>query len=229
MKAYCITLYGHDYSEAVSERCIRTAAEIGRISVEPFPAVDKDQAERVLRAKRLRWTWTTDAVRYCPVTGLRQHPYAGSLQTRIGCAMSHLLLWEKCRDLGEPILILEHDSVFLRPMPEIEFRYCCQINDPAGATRRGQWWSEQMTARGTKGVHAKTWVTRPAERIPDGLAGNSAYLIRPHAAQELIDLVHELGVWPNDATMCAQLCPDLEEYYPFVTRVEQTVSTTRGE
>ena len=226
MKAFCITLAGHEYSEAVSRRCIQSAADVGGIEVWPFWAVGPEAAGEAMRCRSLRWTWTTEGVRHCPITGLRQHPYGGSVAARIGCAMSHLLLWEMCVSLAEPILVLEHDAVIVRRMPEFEFSSICQINDPAGATRRGEWWSEQMRRRGVTGVQPKTWVTNPRERIPDGLAGNSAYVIQPQAAQALIDLYRELGVWPNDATMCAQLVPDLEEYYPFITRVEQGMSTT---
>lgn len=86
-----------------------------------------------------------------------------------------------------------------------------------------------MIKRGGQGVFEKTWVTTLEERhIPDGLAGNSAYVIKPWAAQELVDKYYELGVWPNDATMCKQIFPYLEEYYPFVTKVVQTKSTTIG-
>ena len=103
------------------------------------------------------------------------------------------------------------------------------MNDPAGATRKGAWWGQQMKQRGTIGAHPKTWVTTKAERkIPDGLAGNSAYMIKPWAAKELINKFKELGVWPNDATMCKQLFPYLEEYYTFITKVNQTQSTTVG-
>jgi GR25 family glycosyltransferase involved in LPS biosynthesis len=221
LKAYCITLAGHEYSQAVAERCIRSAADVGGIHVERFRAVSAAEADSVLRVHGLRWTWM-DQER-CPTTGLRHHRYAGGA-ARIGCALSHYLLWQRCVDEDEPILVLEHDAVFIRRFEPFDFHGICQINDPLGATRRGDWWSEQMSKRGP-GVWPKTWVTRPADRIPDGLAGNSAYVIQPHAARELIALYHELGVWPNDATMCAQLV-DLEEHYPFITRAEQAVSTT---
>ena len=61
---------------------------------------------------------------------------------------------------------------------------------------------------------------------PDGLAGNSAYVIHPEAAYEMMSLFRVYGVWPNDATMCIQLYPELYELYPFVTRVESKQSTT---
>jgi hypothetical protein len=84
-----------------------------------------------------------------------------------------------------------------------------------------------MARRGSEGVFEKTWIRKPNERqIPDGLAGNSAYMIKPWSAQELIIKFYELGIWPNDATICKQIFPYLEEYYPFITKVNQTQSTT---
>jgi GR25 family glycosyltransferase involved in LPS biosynthesis len=139
--------------------------------------------------------------------------------------MSHYLLWRRCTSLDEPILILEHDAVFIRELPDFEFKGICQINDPKGGGRNGRRLSEQMKRKGVVGVQPKTSNTNDP-RIPDGLAGNSAYVIKPFAAQELINKYHELGVWPNDATMCIQLFPYLEEYYPFITRVEQEISTS---
>jgi GR25 family glycosyltransferase involved in LPS biosynthesis len=149
------------------------------------------------------------------------HRYGGGM-ARVGCAMSHFLLWLQC---DEPTLILEHDAVFVRPWAEFDFDHVCMVNDPDGATRRGAWWSAAMRNRGP-GVYPKTWVTSPADRVPDGLAGNSAYVIKPHAAQALCDLYRRVGVWPNDATMCEQLMPGLQECFPFITKVEQTQSTT---
>jgi hypothetical protein len=176
-----------------------------------------------MQAQGLKWTWGEGT---CPTTGLQMHRYGGG-DARVSCAMSHLELWAICALMNEPILILEHDAVFERPLPDFDFNHICQINDPTGATRRGSWWTESMIRRGP-GVWPKTWVTNPAERIPDGLAGNSAYCIKPHAAKRLIDLYQTVGVWPNDATMCEQLVPGLQELFPFVTRVEQTVSTTNA-
>jgi len=223
MISFVITLEGHEYSEAKAKRCIDTAARFG-LEVQKFPAVNEHQAQRVMREQGLGWTWADNNTRitYCKQTGLRQHPY-GKLAAKIGCSMSHYLLWQRCVEASELCLILEHDAVFLRPLPEIEFNGICQINDPAGATPGGERWSKIMQERGA-GVHSKTLMM--IDKQPDGLAGNSAYLIRPWAAQELIEAFHKYGVWPNDATMCVQLFPYLQELFPFVTRVEQTMSTT---
>lgn len=230
MKAFVITIKDHEYSEQVADRCISSAAKNG-LEVEKFYGVDRERAEQVMNDFGLEWTWANNNTEecYCPKTGLRMHPYRTTdLRAVIGCAMSHFQLWRKCVELDEPIVILEHDSIFLRPFPKgVEFNGICQLNDPAGATRKGSQWSKQMKKRGGEGVFPKTWVTAENERhIPDGLAGNSAYMIKPWAAKEVIDKVYEIGVWPNDATICQQLFPYLEEYYPFITKPMQGKSTT---
>lgn len=227
MKAYVITLAGNEYSEGVAARCIRTAAEVGVIDVTKFCGVPKEASEEAMQRHHLKWAWTTDSIRYCPISGLRQHLYGGDLRALIGCTMSHYLLWKRCLEDGEPYLILEHDAVFIREFPKFEFQGICQINDPAGATRRGQFWHDAMVERGTTGVHTKTCITTETEQIPDGLAGNSAYVIKPQAARELIGKCDEVGLWPNDAIMCRQFFPYLEEFFPFVTKVIQVVSTSK--
>ncbi len=225
MKAFVITLFGHPYSESVSKRCIQTARDVGGIEVERFKAIDKSMAETVMKQNGLRWTWANDNTdeTVCPITLLSQRPYYGAnLQAKIGCAMSHYLLWQTCVELGEAILILEHDAVFIRELPAFEWDGICQINDPRGSTKRGAWWSDRMASRGP-GVFTKTHVLH--DSVPDGLAGNSAYVIKPDAAERMVSLCQRIGVWPNDALMCRQLI-DLQELYPFVTHTEQSVSTS---
>jgi len=131
----------------------------------PLLATPADIAGTVMDHLGLEWTWGDGGA------GLKHHSYGGNDQARIGCAMSHYALWKFCAALGEPIMILEHDTVFLRPFVEFDFKSACMINDPAGATPRGDWWHEQMVKRGP-GVFPKMWIFETNR--PDGLAGNSA-------------------------------------------------------
>jgi GR25 family glycosyltransferase involved in LPS biosynthesis len=223
LKAFVITLFGNEYSERKAMRCVDSFESVGEIQVSRVCATHAESAEWLMKRRGLRWTWakgnTADDV--CQYSGLKQRPY-GRLAPKIGCAMSHYLLWEQCVHSGEPYTILEHDAICVRRFDPFEFRSICQINDPKGATPKGEWWSAVMKKRGP-GVFDKTKVF--PDDVPDGLAGNSAYVIKPEAAQALIDKVHEVGLWPNDALMCRQFF-DLQELYPFVTRVEQEVSTS---
>lgn len=229
MKAFVITLKNNSYSERVADRCINSAAKFG-ISVEKYYGVDKTNAYPMMESFGLTWTWANNNTsnRICPITKLRQFPYvAADLRAKIGCAMSHYLLWKKCIELDEPILILEHDAVFINPLPDIQFNGICQINDPQGATPKGKYWHDVMVQRNKAGVFPKTRIrTGKDEMIPDGLAGNSAYMIKPWAAQELIQFVDKVGLWHNDCIINIQNQPWLEEIFPFVTVAKQTHSTS---
>lgn len=226
MKAFVITIRGHDYSESCAERCILSAKRYG-IEVEKLDAVAKDAARGVMEAHDLRWTWPNLETDTCPRTKLKRHVYyTRDYNARIGCSMSHFMLWRQCAEMNEPIMILEHDAYFLRGLPELPKRFgAIMLNDPKGATPKGGWWAKQIEAKGP-GVHPKTVVFDDGR--PDGLAGNSAYIISPLAARTCILAYQENGVWPNDATLCRQLVPGLMEVYPFVTEVRQTQSTSGG-
>jgi len=226
MKAYVITLTGNEYSEEVTQRCINSGKKYG-IEVEPFEAINIHTAPKLLKQQKLKWTWADNNTRemICPSTNLKQFPYkCKDLRIKIACSLSHYQLWRNCFYLRENILILEHDAVFIRELPEIDFNGICQINDPKGCTPGGYNWSQSMRERG-RGIWPKTLMDYKDNR-PDGLAGNSAYLIEPWAAKCLVMTFREIGIWPNDATMCIQLFPFLEEYYPFIIETKQEMSTT---
>lgn len=226
MRAYVITIPGNDYSEKCAVRCIRSAAQFG-IEVEPFDAVTKDTSRELMEHLDLHWAWPNVEADVCPLSGLKRHPYrTKDPRARAGCSMSHYMLWKRCVELQEPILILEHDAVFLRGLPELPSEFgAVMLNNPGGATPKGFLWKMAIEEKGL-GVHPKTVVFEDGR--PDGLAGNSAYVISPKAALRCIELYHELGVWPNDATLCRQLVDGLMEVYPFVTEVQQSQSTSGG-
>ncbi len=68
------------------------------------------------------------------------------------------------------------------------------------------------------------WIDTP--EIPQVIGGNSALLIKPEAAQHLLDKIREIGMWPNDALMCKQLFPWLQQAYPYYTTVQGLKSST---
>lgn len=213
MKVYVITLFGNDYSEYCAQRCIDSCNQ----PVIPFRAVQAREALEMLDSEGLLWTWGPGYF------NMEHKPYGGDHASRVGCFLSHYFLWKRCVDEG-PMLILEHDAVFVRPFYPFPFSGACQINDPRGATPKGDWWRDRMVERGS-GIWPKTRVFDDTR--PDGLAGNSAYCLLPETARMLIELVQTIGAWPNDAIMCRQLVPHLEEVYPFITEVQSQESTIR--
>ena len=78
----------------------------------------------------------------------------------------------------------------------------------------------------------KDYIQRPPvidyTHVPQGIAGNSAYIMKPSGAKKMLDLVDEYGLWPNDALMCRQLVPTLgvtKQYYTKVLGFGSTTST----
>jgi GR25 family glycosyltransferase involved in LPS biosynthesis len=101
MKSYIITLKGHELSERVSKECVAQAAKFN-IDVTVFDAI-----------------WGKDYLEHMASTGLklgRVKKYKMTLG-HYGNFFSHFYLWQKCIELNEPLIILEHDGFFIRELP----------------------------------------------------------------------------------------------------------------
>ena len=137
------------------------------------------------------------------------------------------MLWKMCIEKNEPIMILEHDAIFIRPFDDTAFMKAeCDIismNDPRGATRRAQDFHEKLQ-QGHQTI--KRVPTIDDLMVPQGLPGNSAYIIKPSGAKKMLNLVKEYGSWPNDALMCKQLIQSIASSRVYYTKVQGTPSTT---
>jgi len=101
------------------------------------------------------------------------------------------------------------------------------LNSPIGATRRAGVFHKELF--GKYGFHSVPKVNEVGEEpVPQGIAGNSAYIIKPWMAKKLLDKVREIGMWPNDALMCRELFPSMQVCWPYYTVVQGTKSTTTG-
>ena len=151
---------------------------------------------------------------------------------RMACFLSHYCLWEKTIKSGEPMLILEHDAMFIskKPIPFDDILNSgfeiIGINEPFGATRLSQAFHENVQ----KEHFCKNNVVRAPLiddiKVPQGIAGNSAYIITPKGAYTMIKLTKEHGAWPNDALMCRQLIFGLGVTKTYYTKIQRIKSTT---
>ena len=106
-------------------------------------------------------------------------------------------------------------------------------NDPSMATRKSKLYHDIILKRAQSELQSQQYTEffQPVPRIddfniPQGLAGNSAYVIKPAGAIKMIELAQEHGMWPNDALMCYQLIESLGVTRNFYTRVQGLRSTT---
>ena len=187
----------------------------------------RDVPERMM-TEGLRWTYPWNSPRHDFASGLLLSPYRTQQKAaRIACFLSHYELWKRCAADDEPYLILEHDAIFIRPLDTTAIMKAqCEIigiNDPRGATRKSMDYHEKIQQRPQE-VQPVPRIDKP--EVPQGLAGNSAYIIKPSGARKMIKLVKEFGAWPNDAIMCYQLIQGLGVTKTYYTKVQGTQSTT---
>ena len=192
-------------------------------------AISVDKVEMIAAGNGLNWNYPWEGKVSDLKSGLIKSAYTtADPRKRISCFVSHWYLWQKCVKLDEMILILEHDSRFIKKLPadstfaRADFDII-GINDPSMATRKSKIYHDMILER----VDFFQPVPRIDEfNIPQGLAGNSAYVIKPAGAKLMLELSQEYGMWPNDALMCYQLVPKLGVTRNFYTRIQGLRSTT---
>jgi len=236
MHAYVITVDGNLISQSAANNCIDSHKKFKQdFPIERYNAVRPEQVDEEFKYLSFVWTYPWDEPRTDFKSGLKLTPYrTADRKKRIACFLSHYQLWQRCVLKKRPILVLEHDALFIRPFNyqyTLDSKYgIIGINNPLGATRRADVFDSQVQTMRGENLDADGVLPVPTIDnfdIPQGLAGNSAYVIKPHGAEELLDAVNAHGAWPNDAIMCKQILPNVlgvtKKYY---TKVQGTRSTT---
>lgn len=232
MKSYIITIKDHVESENAADKCIRSSQNLeNNFIIEKFNAVIPEDVDRLLQEFQIKWNYPWQGQVTDFSTGLIKSAYStNNPQARIACALSHYKLWKECSESDEPYLILEHDSIFTRQLNynniNNSLKLIISINNPRFATRRAVDYLNRIktSAPDKNGVVFAPTIDQP--NIPQGLPGNSAYIIKPAGAKKMLNLVKEYGLWPNDALMCKQLIPQIGCTQRFYTRVQGVRSTT---
>jgi len=231
MRAFAITMWGHEGSENGFKRLQQSWKSYKQsFPLKRFTAITyDDNLDSIMDSYKIKWNYPWEEAELDWTSGLVKSPYpTRNPKARIACALSHYALWKKCYNENEAILILEHDAVFTKTLNYkfiLDSKYdIIGINDPRGATRRAMNFFIEVDRN-------RDYIQRPPmidyEHVPQGIAGNSAYIMKPSGAKKMLDLVDEYGLWPNDAIMCRQLVPTLgvtKEYYTKVLGFGSTTS-----
>jgi GR25 family glycosyltransferase involved in LPS biosynthesis len=197
--------------------------------IEKFDAVTSDTVDNLMAELEIEWKWPHTGSEFDQKSGIKKVGYGGKdPRRRRACGMSHYLLWKQCSETNEPILIFEHDAIFIARLytdPLVNSHYSViGLNDPRNATRLPHKY-DAIVQNSQEEILPVPKIDK--DEIAQGIAGNSAYMIKPTGAQKLLELVREHGMWNNDAIMCRQLMPGMigvtKTYY---TTVQQLPSTT---
>lgn len=229
MKAYAIVINGHTTSESGFQELLRSSKGVSNtFDITRFDAIVPNQVNSLMKHYKLTWNYPDVGSVLDPWTELRKTAYGGrDPLRRVACSLSHFLLWEKTVEENQPILVLEHDALFVRqldPAPILESKYgIVGINNPMHATFAFNKYHDMVQSSPQELMQPPMLASK---EIPQGLPGNSAYVIKPFAAKHLIGLCYKYGLWPNDAIMCQQLCNFLGVSKTYYTQVQNLKSTT---
>lgn len=231
MKAYAIVIKGNKVSMDGYDTLVESSKSVGNdFEIENYQATTPEFADVTLKGNGLKWTYPWEGQTIDFASGLTLSAYPTTYrERRIACFMSHFRLWHECKKINEPIIVFEHDAIFvhkLDPEPIINSKYdVIGINNPLMATRKAQLY-HKMVKENNEEIQPVPSIDE--WNIPQGLAGNSAYIIKPNGAKNLIDAADQYGAWPNDALMCKQIIPNLGVTRKFYTKVQGLPSTTTG-
>ena len=228
MKAIAIVVAGNETSELGYSRLVESSKAVGNeFDIVKWDAVTPTSVNDFLKIASLTWNYPWDGEVYDFASGLKKSAYpTKNPKARIACACSHYALWTLCGYTKDPLLILEHDAYFINKIdfdPNDTKADIIGINNPLGATRRAKLYYDKILANDNP-IQPVPWIDDMV--VPQGLAGNSAYIIKPEGAKNMLKLVEHYGLWPNDAIMCRQLISKLGVTKKFYTNVQGLASTT---
>lgn len=236
MKALVITIAGNEQSKSAADRCIESSKSNGNeFEIEKFKATIPEEVKNILMQRGIVWNYPWTGEELDLKSGMLKSAYetADPLK-RIACFLSHWRLWNVVASMSEPRIILEHDAIFTSKVDVdslVNSSYqIIGLNNPIGATRQSQRFHEMIQSAEIELPGVVPVPTIDKDQVPQGLAGNSAYMIKPEGARKLLKAVRDFGAWPNDAIMCKQLLPGvLGCSKPYYTAIQTglTSSTTR--
>lgn len=203
-KAYIITVKGNESSERYSARCQSSCVNVG-MPYQVWDAFDGTKGDIVPPSHSV-----DDSV-------IRMLKITDHYLTRgeVACALSHISLWVHCAKIDKPIVIMEHDSIMVKPFLKFD-------NFNSIVYLGGNEWAEQG------------WKIYPipphASEGPNYLfiCRAHAYAIDPLMAKNLIAHVLKVGICaPLDIMLRADLFNISHQgMYAYDKNVDLTNDTT---
>jgi GR25 family glycosyltransferase involved in LPS biosynthesis len=209
MKTKIIVLQNSKISMSMGSKCIARAKEFG-INAEIFHGIDGRDAHEVLASLKLRQ--------------YKAKMKGGRLGV-LGCFLSHYFLWNECYKSQEPMMILEHDAYMLRPLPKKVLKrfpdvlkldsldpYRDTYNDELKAqTEDVRIWSLHERKKHGKFKHYRGLYS----------IGGYGYIIKPHAALEIITQAKVFGFRPADHMLYTTDKMDIHHISPSIVRIHR--------
>ena len=225
MQNKIIVLGSSDISVSMGEKCIARAKEFG-VKLDIFNAIHGADAPEIIKE-----------------LGLRQYraKMKGGRLGVLGCFLSHYFLWHECVEANEPFMIFEHDAYMLRPLPKKVLKLFPDILKLDSLDPYRDTYDAELNAQGREDI---IWSLH--DRLDHGKhihnkglysIGGYGYIIKPHAAEHLIEKVSVNGFRPADHQIHTTDKIDIHHIAPSVVRIHadyaadsamKTMSLTRN-
>jgi len=224
MQTRMIILQSSEISCKMGAKCAARARELGN-DVQIFNGIHGRDAHKILAQQRL--------VQYKP-------KMKGGRLGVLGCFLSHYFLWRMVVATKQPLMILEHDAWMLRPLPDNVLElfpdvlkldslnpYLSTYNKELEAQSDDlQIWSLHDRKEHGKHEHSRGLYSM----------GGYGYIIKPHAAEEIIDQCFRFGFRPADHMLHTTDKIDIHHIAPSIVRIHEeytkhsmkTMSLTRN-
>lgn len=182
-KTKIIRLKDNDHSSKIAKESVAQAERFG-IPVEYFDAINGN-----------------DYAKHCIDLGVtRIGKVKKGRKGVIGCFLSHLSLWKQCAEDGIPYIILEHDGYFIRELPDDiwgKFDHVCKLDNYDPFSKH---YNEVITKSLKQEVEVIDYYNKQAkgkkvlQYVGNYFRGAWSYIIKPEAANILINFVNEHGM-----------------------------------
>ena len=225
MRTRIIVLQSSEISRSMGAKCIARAKEFG-IEAEVFNGIHGANAPEILAELKLR--------QYKP-------KMKGGRLGVLGCFLSHYFLWDECVKSDEPYMILEHDAYMLRPLPENVLGLFPDVLKLDSLDPYSKTYNKKLSAQSEeikiwslhdRKEHGKQEHTRGLYSI-----GGYGYIIKPHAAEHIIEQCKRYGFRPADHQLHTTNEIDINHIAPSIVRIHtdyhdlramKTMSLTRN-
>tara|TARA_B100002019_G_C21230724_1_gene579943 strand:+ start:285 stop:1019 length:735 start_codon:yes stop_codon:yes gene_type:complete len=217
IKGYVIQISSNKLSKESAEKTIESARNIGKIDVEPFEGIHKDDSIKLNNFNLIdeKHLWEKIGVK----------------ESILGCFLSHFNLWKKSVDMDEKIMILEHDVIFTNKFQDYDFEGVINYGAPLWETspKENRFDFESIhEKRNRRGFHKRSCgcvVEEMKECYCHDyyLHGAHCYTITPKAASQLIKKSSQIGIVPADLHV-NRFNIEIGDVYPFCSYQNQTFS-----
>lgn len=197
-KKFIITLMEDPPSIEAAEKCRQSIRLHGGGNAQYFTAIDEHHSISVLKKQGVNWV-TTDKYIFRKTEKL------------MGCFASHFLLWLKCIEYNEPIMIFESDALCTHTIPsQLRFRHVINLTD--------KYDGKNLVKKKVIQFMNKKSYTGIIYCIHFYIPGTVAYAISPEGARRLVKRARACFACEADSFINKRVV-DVVEYFPLPVRL----------